>query len=122
MFLVAVLLVYFCLFVYHLFMLVFVVILTNKIICKQICLLYCFVFVAFVYNLNVKQCEYKTPVSRFFIFVTILCFQFFFCPVKFAQHCTYVYTNNIQTYVCTYISSEITLHLQVYFTLYGIIS
>ena len=53
----------------------FVVILSNTIICKQVCVLHCFVFVAFVYNFIVKQCKRKTPVFRFFIFVTI-CFIF----------------------------------------------
>ena len=40
--------VYFCLLVYHYFMLVFVVILSSTIICKQVA--------AFVFNFNVKQC------------------------------------------------------------------
>ena len=60
------LLVYFCLVVYHFFMLVFVVILSNTMICKQC---HCFVFVAFVYNFNVKQCKSKTPVLLFDNFI-----------------------------------------------------
>ena len=42
------------------FMLVFVVILSSTIICKQVCLLALFShFVAFVYNFNVKRCKGK---------------------------------------------------------------
>ena len=63
--------VYFCLLVYHFFMSVFVVILSSTIICKQFCLLHCCVFVAFVYNFNVKRCKSKIPVSRFSNFVTV---------------------------------------------------
>ena len=37
--------------------------------------LHCFVFVYIVYKFNVKWCESKPPVSRFFIFATI-CFVF----------------------------------------------
>ena len=40
-------------------MLVFVVILSSMIICKQICLLYCFAFAVFVYNFNVKRTSIK---------------------------------------------------------------
>ena len=60
--------VYFCLFVYHFFMQMFVVILSSTIICKQVCLLHCFVFVAYIYNLNVQRCKSKTPVSGFLHF------------------------------------------------------
>ena len=56
----------FCLLICHFFMLVFVVILSSTIICKQVC----FVLVASVYNFNVKQFKSKTPVFRFFSFVT----------------------------------------------------
>ena len=63
------LLVYFCLFVYQFFMLMFVVILNSTIICKKVSWLYSFVFVAFVYNFNIKGCKSKTPVFRFFIFI-----------------------------------------------------
>ena len=49
----------------------FVVILNSTIICKQVCLLHCFVFVALVYNFNVKQWKSKTPASWVFIFVAI---------------------------------------------------
>ena len=52
-------------------MVVFLVILNSTIICKQDCLLHCFVFVAFVYNFSVKGCKNKTPASWFFLFVTI---------------------------------------------------
>ena len=52
------------------FTLVFIVILSSTIICKQICGLHCFVFIALVYNFNAKQSKNNTPVSGFFIFVT----------------------------------------------------
>ena len=67
-FLIVVLLVYFCLLVYHFLILVFVVILSLTLMCKQVCLQYCFVFVAFVYNFNVKQWEIKTLESKLFSF------------------------------------------------------
>ena len=53
-------------------MLVFVVISVSTIICKQACLLHCFILVAFLYDLNVKRYKCKPPLSRFVIFVTIL--------------------------------------------------
>ena len=62
----AVLLVYFCLPVYHLFMMVFVVILKSTLVCKQVCLQHCFVFVVFVYNFDAKRSKCNTPVFRFF--------------------------------------------------------
>ena len=52
------------------FILVFVVILSSKIICKQGCLLHYFVFVDFVYNFHVKLRKCKALVSRFLNFLT----------------------------------------------------
>ena len=52
------------------FMLVFIVILSHTIICKQVCLLHCFAFAVLVQNFNVKQCKGNRPVSGFFIFIT----------------------------------------------------
>ena len=72
-FILVMLLVYFYLLIYHFLMLLFVVILSSTIICILVCLLHCFVFVAFVYNSNVKRCKSKTQGSRFFLVVTI-CF------------------------------------------------
>ena len=57
----------FCLLVYHFFMLVFVIILCSTIICKQVCSLHSYVFVAFVYNFNVNRCRSKIPTNIFFI-------------------------------------------------------
>ena len=51
----------FCLHVYHFFMLLFVVMLSSSVICKQVCLLQCYVFVVCVHNLKVKPCKSKTP-------------------------------------------------------------
>ena len=70
-FILAVLSVYFCLLVYHFFIMVFIVILSIMNICKQVCLLQCFVFVTCIYNFNVKRCKSKTSVSWFLVFVTI---------------------------------------------------
>ena len=51
--------VYCCIFVY-----LFAIFLCRcTIICKQVCLLYCFVVETFVYNFNVRQCRSKTAVS-----------------------------------------------------------
>ena len=40
------------------------VILSSAIICKKVCLLHCFKFLAFVYNFNVNRCKTNTTVSR----------------------------------------------------------
>ena len=66
-FILVVLFVDFCILIYHFFMLVFVVILSSTIICKQVCLLNCVVFVALVYNFNVKPCQSKKH-QRIWIF------------------------------------------------------
>ena len=55
------------------FMLVFVIILSSTLICKQVCLPALFFCVAFIYKFNVKRCKSKTSVPRIFIFVTIFC-------------------------------------------------
>ena len=48
-----------CVFLLPFVMLVFVVILS-----KQVCLLHCFIFVAFVYNFIVERCKSKTNVLQ----------------------------------------------------------
>ena len=68
-FILVVLFVYFFIF----FLNYFYGIVYGIVICKPVCLLHCFVFVAIVYNFNVKQCKSKTSLSCFLIFVTICC-------------------------------------------------
>ena len=62
---------YIFVYLFTILMLRFVVILSNTIICKQVCLLHCFIFVVFVCNYNLRHFKSKTPVSRFFIIVII---------------------------------------------------
>ena len=50
------------------FMLMFVVVVSSTIICKQVCVLHCFVFLAVVYKFNVKRYKGKAPAFRFFHF------------------------------------------------------
>ena len=54
------------------------VISSSTINCKQVSVLHCVVYVAFVYNFNVKRCKSKTSESRFSIFVTILTLMDFY--------------------------------------------
>ena len=63
-----ILLVFFVVFLFYrlqFFMVVFVGVILSAIICKQV---HSFVFVAFVYNFNIKRCKGKTPDSRFVSF------------------------------------------------------
>ena len=83
--------------------------LSSTIICKQVALLYCFVFVAFDFYFNVKQCKCKYQYLDFFYYRSNIKSSAYSVisyaprPCKFTWHCSCNNESILRMYVSIFL-------------------